>query len=104
MKKQHIALFVTGGIAAYKVPLLVRALIKAGHDVRVAMTKSAERFVTPETLAIVSKAAVLTDGHEFDHPEHVAQWHWHIGRILVLWYRQRPIRWLNWRTALLIML
>ena len=72
MKKQHIALFVTGGIAAYKVPLLVRALIKAGHDVRVAMTKSAERFVTPETLAIVSKAAVLTDGHEFDHPEHVA--------------------------------
>ncbi|EPC51815.1 phosphopantothenoylcysteine decarboxylase/phosphopantothenate-cysteine ligase, partial [Lacticaseibacillus paracasei subsp. paracasei Lpp123] len=72
MKKQHIALFVTGGIAAYKVPLLVRALIKAGHDVRVEMTKSAERFVTPETLAIVSKAAVLTDGHEFDHPEHVA--------------------------------
>lgn len=72
MKKQHIALFVTGGIAAYKIPLLVRALVKAGHDVRVAMTASAQKFVTPETLAIVSKHAVLTDGHEFDHPEHVA--------------------------------
>ncbi|KLI76656.1 MULTISPECIES: bifunctional phosphopantothenoylcysteine decarboxylase/phosphopantothenate--cysteine ligase CoaBC [Lacticaseibacillus] len=72
MKKQQIALFVTGGIAAYKTPLLVRALVKAGHDVRVAMTTSAEKFVTPETLAIVSKHAVLTDGHEFDHPEHVA--------------------------------
>ncbi|KRK13550.1 hypothetical protein FD51_GL000104 [Lacticaseibacillus zeae DSM 20178 = KCTC 3804] len=63
MKKQQIALFVTGGIAAYKTPLLVRALVKAGHDVRVAMTTSAEKFVTPETLAIVSKHAVLTDGH-----------------------------------------
>lgn len=79
MKKQHIALFVTGGIAAYKIPLLVRALVKAGHDVRVAMTASAQKFVTPETLAIVSKHAVLTDGHEFDHPEHVvhvALAHW----------------------------
>lgn len=72
MKKTHIALFVTGGIAAYKIPLLVRALVQAGYDVRVAMTASAQKFVTPETLAIVSKHAVLTDGHEFELPEHVA--------------------------------
>lgn len=41
MENKNIALFVTGGIAAYKVPLLVRGLIKSGHTVRVAMTQAA---------------------------------------------------------------
>lgn len=69
---KHIGVFVTGGIAAYKVPLLVRALIKQGNEVRVAMTPAAANFVTPQTLATVSKAAVLTDAGEFATPEHVA--------------------------------
>ena len=69
---RHITLFVTGGIAAYKVPLLARLLIKQGDSVRVAMTQAATKFVTPETLAILTKAPVVTDGSEFDHPEHVA--------------------------------
>lgn len=69
---KHIGVFVTGGIAAYKVPLLVRALIKQGNEVHVAMTPAAANFVTPQTLATVSKAAVLTDAGEFAAPEHVA--------------------------------
>ncbi|WP_125704440.1 bifunctional phosphopantothenoylcysteine decarboxylase/phosphopantothenate--cysteine ligase CoaBC [Lacticaseibacillus daqingensis] len=69
---QHIGIFVTGGIAAYKVPLLVRALVRAGNEVRVVMTDAAKAFVTEATLATVSKAAVLTDRNEFAQPEHVA--------------------------------
>ncbi|KRM72810.1 phosphopantothenoylcysteinesynthetase decarboxyla se [Lacticaseibacillus brantae DSM 23927] len=62
----------TGGIAAYKVPLLARLFIKQGDTVRVAMTAAAEQFVTADTLAILTKATVLTDANSFEHPEHVA--------------------------------
>ncbi|WP_275484637.1 flavoprotein, partial [Oenococcus oeni] len=48
-KNKHILVVVTGGIAAYKSAILVRSLIKKGGNVRVAMTKSAENFVTPLT-------------------------------------------------------
>ncbi|MFD1432044.1 bifunctional phosphopantothenoylcysteine decarboxylase/phosphopantothenate--cysteine ligase CoaBC [Lacticaseibacillus yichunensis] len=72
MTGKQIGLFVTGGIAAYKVPLLVRALIRRGHSVRVAMTQAATRFVTPETLATVSKQPVLTDNGAFADASHVA--------------------------------
>lgn len=67
-----IGVFVTGGIAAYKVPLVVRELIRQGHTVRVAMTKAAGEFVTPQTLETVSKQPVLTDASEFAQPAHVA--------------------------------
>ena len=43
-------LAVTGGIAAYKVPELVRALTGAGHSVRCVMTSAARRFVAPLVL------------------------------------------------------
>lgn len=69
---KKIGVFITGGIAAYKTPNLIRQLIKAGNDVRVAMTSAAANFVTPQTLATVSKHAVLTDANEFAAPEHVA--------------------------------
>ncbi len=58
---KHILLGVTGGIAAYKTPWLVRLLIKAGADVRVVMTPSAKEFVTPLALATVSRNRVLTE-------------------------------------------
>ncbi len=51
----------TGGIACYKVPYLVRALIKAGAEVRVIMTDHATKFVTPMTLAATSRNPVYTD-------------------------------------------
>ena len=51
---KHILLGVTGGIAAYKTPILVRLLRQAGADVEVVLTRSASEFVTPTTLQAVS--------------------------------------------------
>ncbi len=58
---KKIILAVTGSIAAYKTPQLVRLLVKAGADVRVLMTNAANGFVTPLALSTVSKHPVLTD-------------------------------------------
>ncbi len=58
---KNILLGVTGGIAAYKTTFLVRLLIKAGANVKVIMTQSASSFVTPLTLATLSKNPVLLD-------------------------------------------
>ncbi|HUH45527.1 MAG TPA: bifunctional phosphopantothenoylcysteine decarboxylase/phosphopantothenate--cysteine ligase CoaBC [Arenibacter sp.] len=57
---KNILLGITGGIAAYKTPSLVRLLIKAGANVKVVLTYSASSFVSPLTLATVSKNAVST--------------------------------------------
>ncbi|NCP45577.1 MAG: phosphopantothenoylcysteine decarboxylase, partial [Flavobacteriales bacterium] len=61
LKGKHILLGVSGGIAAYKTPLLVRLLIKNGATVKVVLTPSAIDFVTPLTLATVSKNEVFTE-------------------------------------------
>lgn len=53
-----ILLGVTGGIAAYKAPDLVRALARAGANVRVVLTRAAEQFVTPLTLQTLSGHSV----------------------------------------------
>lgn len=58
---KHILLGITGGIAAYKTTFLVRLLIKAGATVKIVMTESAGSFVSPLTLATLSKNPVLTD-------------------------------------------
>ena len=58
---KKIVLGITGSIAAYKAILLVRQLIKEGAEVKVIMTPSAKDFVTPLTLATLSKNPVLTD-------------------------------------------
>lgn len=60
MEKSNIIIGVTGGIAAYKIPELVRILMKAGHDVRVAMTENATRFITPLTFEALSKNRIIT--------------------------------------------
>lgn len=60
LKNKKILLAVTGGIAAYKTPSLVRLLIKKGAEVRVVCTPSALDFVTPLTLSVVSKNEVIT--------------------------------------------
>ena len=54
MSKQNIILGVSGGIAAYKAPELVRQLTRAGAEVQVVMTRSAAEFVTATTLQAVS--------------------------------------------------
>ena len=55
-----ILLGVTGGIAAYKAAELCRLLVKAGADVRVAMTDAAQQFVKPLTFQALSGKPVLT--------------------------------------------
>ncbi|MCZ6507136.1 MAG: bifunctional phosphopantothenoylcysteine decarboxylase/phosphopantothenate--cysteine ligase CoaBC [Acidobacteria bacterium] len=54
----RVLLGVCGGIAAYKAAELVRALRGAGHEVRCALTRSAESFVTPLTLEVLSTERV----------------------------------------------
>jgi phosphopantothenoylcysteine decarboxylase/phosphopantothenate--cysteine ligase len=75
---RKVLLGVTGGIAAFKAPLLVRALVKAGAEVQVVMTRAAHDFVTPLTLSTVSDRPVLTElisgeGTWNDHV-HLARW------------------------------
>src|SRR6202171_4281879 len=57
----NIVLGVTGGIAAYKTPELVRRLRDAGADVRVIVTPNATRFVAPLALATVSDHGVIVE-------------------------------------------
>ena len=58
---KRILLGITGGIAAYKAAELVRLLVKAGADVRVAMTEAATRFIGPTTMQALSGQPVWTD-------------------------------------------
>ncbi|MDG0998144.1 MAG: bifunctional phosphopantothenoylcysteine decarboxylase/phosphopantothenate--cysteine ligase CoaBC [Gammaproteobacteria bacterium] len=54
LANKRIILGITGGIAAYKCAELTRGFVKAGADVKIVMTKSAEEFVTPLTLQALS--------------------------------------------------
>ena len=58
---KHILIGISGGIAAYKIPELIRLLKKAGADVQVATTKHALEFVTCLTLQTVSGHKVYSD-------------------------------------------
>lgn len=74
---KKIILAVTGSIAAYKTPQLVRNLAKAGAEVKVIITKAAEDFVSPLALATVSKNEVhsnVADGTAWNN--HVALGRW----------------------------
>ncbi|MBP1670817.1 MAG: coaBC [Bacteroidetes bacterium] len=75
LKGKHILLGITGSIAAYKAALLVRALVKQGAEVRVIMTEMAKQFITPLTMATLSKNPVLV---EFYNPEN-GDWNSHIS-------------------------
>lgn len=61
LQGKKIVLGVTGSIAAYKTPHLVRLLVKAGATVRVLMTGAAADFVTPLSLSTVSGQPVVSD-------------------------------------------
>ncbi len=61
MQGKRILLGVTGGIAAYKIPDLVRRLREQGAEVQVVMTAAAREFVTAATFQAVSGRAVRTD-------------------------------------------
>ncbi|MDX5319846.1 MAG: bifunctional phosphopantothenoylcysteine decarboxylase/phosphopantothenate--cysteine ligase CoaBC, partial [Bacteroidota bacterium] len=61
LKNKKILLGVSGSIAAYKSALLIRLLVKEGAEVKVVMSTSAEAFITPLTLATLSKNPVLSE-------------------------------------------
>ncbi|MBN1338499.1 MAG: bifunctional phosphopantothenoylcysteine decarboxylase/phosphopantothenate--cysteine ligase CoaBC [Bacteroidales bacterium] len=61
LKGKKILIGVTGGISAYKIPLLIRLLKKEGAEVQVVITKAAADFVTPLTLSTLSQNPVYSD-------------------------------------------
>ncbi len=74
---KKIILAVTGSIAAYKTPQLVRLLVKSGAEVRVVITDAAEKFVSSLSLATVAKHPVysnISDGAMWNN--HVALGRW----------------------------
>lgn len=79
LKGKHILLGVTGSIAAYKSAMLVRLLVKEGAEVKVIMTEMAKQFITPLTMATLSKNPILV---EFYNPEN-GDWNSHVS--LGLW-------------------
>lgn len=77
---RRILVGVSGGIAAVKVPMLVRRLSDAGFEVRCALTRAAESFVTRLSLEVLTGAAVwgddyLSPGHQ-GREEHIAAAAW----------------------------
>lgn len=74
LRGKKILIGITGSIAAYKVPLLVRLLVKEGAEVKVLVTRAARDFVTPLTLSTLSGNPVLS---EFFDPED-GSWHSHV--------------------------
>lgn len=79
LKGKNILLGITGSIAAYKAAILVRLLVKEGANVKVVMTELAKEFITPLTLATLSKNPILVD---FFDPED-GRWNSHVN--LGLW-------------------
>src|SRR5437899_2231188 len=79
LKQKRILIGVTGGIAAYKIPLLVRDLRKAGAEVRVVMTEAAKEFVTPLTLSTLSGGEVIVGAFpQQEETNVVSAGTWHI--------------------------
>lgn len=75
LEGKHILLGITGSIAAYKAAMLCRLLKTAGAEVKVLMTPTAKEFITPLTMATLSKNPVAV---EFYNPEN-GDWHSHIS-------------------------
>ena len=75
LKGKHILLGITGSIAAYKAAMLCRLLRVAGAEVKVVMTPTAKEFITPVTMATLSKNPIAV---EFYNPEN-GDWHSHIS-------------------------
>ena len=79
LNQKKVAVYVSGGIAAYKALLFVRLLIKEGAQVKVAMTQSACQFVSPLTFQVLTKEKVMVDTFDENDPSvvqhiHFADW------------------------------
>jgi phosphopantothenoylcysteine decarboxylase / phosphopantothenate---cysteine ligase len=72
---KKILLCVTGGIAVYKGAALTSKLTQAGADVKVILSESAAKFVTPLTFQALSRSEVYTDTFDEKNPENIAHIH-----------------------------
>jgi phosphopantothenoylcysteine decarboxylase / phosphopantothenate---cysteine ligase len=77
-KLNRVLIAVGGGIAAYKVCELVSTLFKTGVEVRVILTRSAQEFITPLTIATLSRHPAYTDD-DFWQPTHSRPLHIDLG-------------------------
>ena len=80
---KKVLLGISGSIAAYKSPQLVRLLIKNGAEVKVVLTPSAMDFVTPTTLSTLSKNPVNNSFTEIKDGQDNPEWNNHVE--LSLW-------------------
>jgi phosphopantothenoylcysteine decarboxylase/phosphopantothenate--cysteine ligase len=87
LKGKKILVGISGGIAAYKMCSLVRLFVKAGAEVRVIMTPSAAKFVSPLTLSVLSRNEVVINmfppEEDYERTEKVDLKTWHVN--LGLW-------------------
>jgi phosphopantothenoylcysteine decarboxylase / phosphopantothenate---cysteine ligase len=60
LERKKILIGITGSIAAYKIPFLIRLLVKEGAEVKIVMTQAAFDFVTPLTLSTLTHSPVLS--------------------------------------------
>ncbi|MCC7331875.1 MAG: bifunctional phosphopantothenoylcysteine decarboxylase/phosphopantothenate--cysteine ligase CoaBC [Flavobacteriales bacterium] len=79
LKGKNILLGITGGIAAYKTPILVRLLKKSGANIKVIMTPAAKEFVSPVVLSTLSENPIFTEfvkqtTSEWNSHVELAQW------------------------------
>ena len=61
LKNKKILIGISGSIAAYKIAFLIRLLVKEAAEVQIIMTQAAKEFITPLTLATLSKKPVLSE-------------------------------------------
>lgn len=79
LKGKKIVLGITGSIAAYKSCLIIREFVKRGAEVQVVITPSGKEFITPLTLATLSRHPVISDFFS----QRDGTWHSHVT--LGLW-------------------
>ncbi|OKH18333.1 bifunctional phosphopantothenoylcysteine decarboxylase/phosphopantothenate--cysteine ligase CoaBC [[Limnothrix rosea] IAM M-220] len=80
LRDKKVVVGISGGIAAYKVCEVISRLFQAGAEVRVVLTDSAQRFITPLTVATLSRHAAYTDEDFWDshqpRPVHIELGEW----------------------------
>ena len=91
LKNKKILLIIGGGISAYKSLDLIRLLLRKGCSVKVILTKTGKKFVTPLSISSLSKNRVFED--TFDE-KIMVKWiifHFRVGQMLFWFYQQLQI-------------
>lgn len=96
LENKNIILGVCGSIAAYKSAILVRLLVKAGANVKVILTADAANFITPLTLATLSKILYIRNTSMPKLVFGATMWSWAFGLISWSLHQQVRILWLKW--------